>query len=81
MKCEHNRYTVSYMFRHFLSVIIREGLPDDTQEVPKHVGDDASVVFTFQYMYGRFDNMKMVLTVCDKYRLSLLAPQHRHECG
>jgi hypothetical protein len=26
LKCEHDKYTVSYMFRHFLSVIIRESL-------------------------------------------------------
>ena len=70
------------MFRHFLSAVIREGLPDDdTQEVPEHVGDDVSIVFTFQCMYGRFDKLKMVLTVCDNYSVSLAAPQHRRECG
>ena len=26
LKCENNRYTISYMFRHFLTPIIRESL-------------------------------------------------------
>jgi hypothetical protein len=26
MKCEHNRYTITYMFRHFLSAIFKESL-------------------------------------------------------
>ena len=45
--------TISYMFRHFLSIIIRKSFPDDdTQEMPKHVGDGVglSVVFKFQCM-------------------------------
>ena len=49
-------------------------LDDDTQEVPEYVGDGVSVVFTFQCRYGTFDKLKMVLTVCDDYRLSLPAP-------
>jgi len=68
------------MFRHLLSAVIREGLPDDTQEVPEHVGDGV-YIFTLQCMYGRFDKLKMVLTVCDNYRVPLAAPQHRRECG
>jgi hypothetical protein len=50
-------------------------------KVPEHVGDGVSIVFKFQCMYGRFDTLKMVLTVCDNYRLSLPVPQHRRECG
>ena len=62
------------MFWHFLSAVIREGLPDDdTQEVLEHVGDGVSIVFTVQCMYGRSDRLKMVLTVRDNYRMSLAA--------
>jgi hypothetical protein len=46
LKCEHNRYTISYLFRHILL-----DLPDDgTQEVLKHVGYCVSIVFTLQCM-------------------------------
>jgi len=68
------------MFQHLLSAVIREGPPDDTQEVPEHVGDGVSI-FTFQCMYGRFDKLKMVLTVYDNYRVTLATPQQRRECG
>jgi len=46
LKCEHNIYTISYMFYHPLL-----GLPDDsTQGMLKHVGYYVSTVFTLQCM-------------------------------
>jgi len=45
LKCEHNRYTVSYIFWHFLIVIIRGSNRQDWHIVLR---DFVSLVFTFQ---------------------------------
>jgi len=61
LQYEHNRHTISYMFRHCLSAIIRGSVllqlhhHGGTQEMPKHVADCVSAVFISQCMQVRFD--------------------------
>jgi len=68
LQYEHKRHTVSYMFRHCLSAIIwgsallqlhhQCGFPSWWhQEMPKHVADCVSVMFTLQCMQVCFDKL------------------------